>query len=231
MLEKRNRLRKRFYELEDRAINLATTQSWTAKYFTKLLCRLPVKYKNEHIKFVKQEMSSFLNAKSINEIFGYLDFYWSYLSPGLLEYVLDELGDQEGKLNLKLLNEEVEEFRKTTPLNTYWKIEEVDPSSKPVPDDLWQLVTVHKPESLSGKSTLHEVEQFRKQFATAFTIDEFALCISKICRGSVHITWLVPPSLAPLLHKDIQQHPERLEKLGLYSATICSPTVHSGGKW
>ena len=120
------------------------------------------------------------------------------------------------------------EFRKMTPLNVYWKIEKIDPASKPIPDDLWQLVTVHKPESLSGKSTLDEVEQFRKKFASAFTIDRVALCISKIAPGSVQVIWLVPPSVAPLLHTDIQEHPERLEKLGLISATLFTS---GGGKY
>ena len=180
-----------------------------------------------------QQTPRFFNAKTIQEIFAYLDSYWSYLSTDLLEYILHELGDEESKQKLKHLNEEVAEFRKMTPLNVYWKIEEIDPTLKPVPNDLLQLVTVHRPESLSGKSTLDEVEQFRKQFAITFTIDKVALCVSKISPGSVRIVWLVPPSVAPQLHTDIQQHPERLEKLGLISATLCSSTVQSygEGKW
>ena len=231
MFEKHEDLRKRFHELEDRVIELAEAK-WTIIAFRRLLSRLPFKYKDDHIEFVKQHTRTFLHAETIQEIFAYLDSYWSYLSSDLLEYILHELGDEEGKQKLKHLNEEVAEFRKTTPLNIYWKIEEIDPTLKPVPNDLLQLVTVHKPESLSGKSTLDEVEKFRKQFATGFTIHKVALCVSKISPGSVRIVWLVPPSVAPLLHTDIQQHPERLEKLGLISATLCSSTVYShGGKW
>ena len=227
VLEKHKDLRRRFYELVDRAIELAESK-WTITSFRRLLSRLPLKYMDDHIMFVRQEMPRFFHAETIQEIFAYLDFYWSYLSTDLLEYILDELGDEESKQKLKHLNEDVAEFRKMTPLNVYWKIEEIDPASKPIPDDLWQLVTVHKPESLSGKSTLDEVEQFRKQFAAAFTIDKVALCISKIAPGSVRIVWLVPPSVAPLLCTDIQQHPERLEKLGLISATLITS---GGGKY
>ena len=230
VLEKRNNLRRRFHELEDKAIELADAK-WTIISFRRLLTRLPFKYRDDHIDFVMQQTPRFLNTKTIQEIFAYLDSYWSYLSTDLLEYILDELGDEESKQNLKLLNDEVAEFRKMTPLNVYWKIEKIDPTLKPVPNDLLQLVTVHKPESLSGKSTLDKVEEFRKQFATGFTIHKVALCVSKISPGSVRIVWLVPPSVAPLLHTDIQQHPERLEKLGLISATLCSSTVYSGGKW
>ena len=230
MLEKHNDLQRQFHELEDRAIELAEAK-WTIRAFRRLLSRLPFKYRDDHIDFVMQQTPRFFNAKTIEEIFAYLDSYWSYLSTDLLEYILDKLGDEGSKQNLKLLNEKVAKFRKTTPLNIYWKIEEIDPASRPIPDDnLWELVTVHKPESLSGKSTLEEVEQFRKQFATTFTIDKVALCVSKISPGSVQIVWLVPPSVAPLLHTDIQQHPERLEKLGLISATLCSSTVQSHGE-
>ena len=227
VLEKHKDLRSRFYELVDKAIELAESK-WTIIAFRKKLSRLPLKYKDDHITFMKQEIPRFWDAKTIQEIFSYLDLYWSYLSPDLLEYIHDELGDEESKQKLSRLNNDVAEFRKMTPLNVYWKIEEIDPASKPIPNDLWQLVTVHKPESLSGKSTLDEVEQFRKKFASAFTIDRVALCISKIAPGSVQVIWLVPPSVAPLLHTDIKQHPERLEKLGLISATLFTS---GGGKY
>ena len=227
VLEKHKDLRRRFYELEDKAIELAESK-WTIIVFCRLLSRLPLKYRDDHIMFVRQEMPQFLYAKSIQEIFIYLDMYWSYLSTDLLEYIHNELGDEESKLKLRHLNDDVAEFRKMTPLNVYWKIEEIDPASKQIANDLWQLVTVHKPEFLSGKSTLDEVEQFRKQFASAFTIDKVALCVSKIAPGSVQIVWLVPPSVAHLLRTDIQQHPERLEKLGLISATLFTS---GGGKY
>ena len=228
VLKKRNNLRRRFHELEDKAINLATVQNWTVEYFSRLLSRLPFKYGDDHIDFVMQQTPRFLNAKTIQEIFAYLDSYWSYLSTDLLEYILTELGDEESKASLKCLNKDVAAFRKMTPLNMYWKIEEIDPASKPIPTTLWQLVTDHKPDFLSGKSTLDEVEEFRKQFAAAFTIDKVALCVSKISPGSVRIIWLVPPSVAPLLHTDIQQYPERLEKLGLISASLFTSR---GGKY
>ena len=224
-LEKHKDLRRRFYELEDKMIELAVSK-WTIKSFTRLLSRLPLKYRDDHVMFVKEEMPRFLRAETIQEIFSYLDFYWSYLSTDLFEYILDELGDEESKQKLRCLNDDVAEFRKMTQLNAYWKIEQIDPVSKTIPEDLWQLVTVHKPESLTGKSTLDEVEQFRKQFASAFTIDKVALCISKISPGSVRIVWLVPPSVAPLLHADMQQHPLRLEKLGLLSATFHSESKY-----
>ena len=91
---------------------------------------------------------------------------------------------------MKCFNKDVAAFRKMTPLNMYWKIEEIDPASKQIPTTSWQLVTKHKPDFLSGKSTLDEVEEFRKRFAAAFTIDKVALCVTKISPGSVRIVWL-----------------------------------------
>ena len=180
LLEKHKELRRRFYELEDKAIELAESK-WTITVFRRLLSCLPLKYRDDHIMFVRQEMPRFLHAETIQEIFSYLDFYWSYLSTDLLEYIHNELGDEESKQKLSRLNADVAEFRKMIPLNVYWKIEEIDPASKPIPKDLWQLVTVHKPESLSGKSTLDEVEQFRKQFASAFTIDKVGTLYLQNC--------------------------------------------------
>ena len=229
ILEKSKSLRKQFYELVDKAIELAIAQNWNVNSFSTLLGRLPFKYRYDHIAFVTQEMPRFQNAKMIREIFSYLDLYWSFLSTDLLEYILDELEDEESKQKLKRLNKDVAEFRKITPLNVYWKVEEVDPASKPIPTDLLQFVTHHKPEYLSGSSTLEDVEQFRKQFAITFTIDKVALCISKISPGSIQVSWSVPSSVAPLLFADMQKHPEKLEQLGLISASLGSTSVYSQG--
>ena len=77
----------------------------------------------------------------------------------------------------------VEEFRCITPIHVYFKVECVDVASQPVDMQLMQLVTVHKHESLTGSSTLENVEEFRKTFTITYTIDQVALCIAKISFG------------------------------------------------
>ena len=230
VLEKRKTLRKRFNNLVEQVQELAECK-YTVNSFRILLCSLPPKYNDEHITFVDEKIPQFSKANTVKEIFLYLPQYWSFLSPGLLEYILDELEDEESKQKLKSLNDDVAEFRKTTPLKVYWKVEDVNPASKPIPNaELWQLVTHHKPECLSGSSTLEDVEQFRKRFAAEFRIDKVALCISKISPGSVQVSWSVPSSVAPLLFADMQKHPEKLEQLGLISASLGSISVYSQGK-
>ena len=220
------RLRNEFYELEDKAIELAE-KKWKPEEFSRILCRLPHRYKNEHIHFLQEEMPRIRGAKTVEEIFGYLDRHWSFLSPGLLEHILHTLGEPTAIKQMREFVVKVEEFRKVTLLKVYWKVELVDQASQPVDAQLMQLVTVHK--SLSGNSTLEDVEQFRKQFAITYTIDEVALCISKISCSLVKITWSIPPSIADQLLSDIEAHPERLEKLHLLSASIGSTTVYSQG--
>ena len=228
MLENIEVLRSEFYELEDKAIELAEKQ-WSPIRFSRLLCRLPPRYKDDHIKFVEEKMPRIMHAKSVSEIFGYLDLYWSFLSSGLLEHILDELGDSKAMQQMSAYIFKVETFRKATQLKVYWRVVSIDPASRQVDAQLKQLVTDHKPEFLTGNSTLEDVEQFRQQFALAYTIDKVALCISKISPGSVKITWSIPPSIADQLLSDIQKHPERLETLHLLSASIGSTTVYSQG--
>ena len=218
-----------FYDLEDNAIELAEVKQWTAKSFSTLLCRLPPQYKDEHILFVEEKMPRIKNANCVEEIFGYLDLYWSFLSPGLLEHILHKLGDPTAIRQMSEFVVKVKEFRRVTLLKIYWKVVSVDPSSRPVDTQVKQLITVHKPESLSGNSTLEDVEEFRKRFAIMYTIDKVALCVSQISPGSVKIAWSIPPSVADQLLSDIQEHPERLENLHLLSASIGSTTVYSQG--
>ena len=228
VLTKIERLRHEFYEIEDKAIELAEKR-WTPKTFSRLLCRLPPRYKDDHIQFVEERIPQIVNAKSVEEIFRYLDLHWSFLSTGLLEYILNELKEPTAMRQIREFAFKVEKFREVTLLKVYWKVESVDPASRPVNAQLMQLVTVHKPESLSGNSTLEDVEQFRKKFAIEYTIDKVALCISKISPGSVKITWSIPSSIAEQLLSDIQEHPKRLERLNLLSASVASTTIYSQG--
>ena len=226
MLRDVEMLRSEFYKLEDKAIQLAEKE-WKPVEFSRILCCLPPHYKGEHIHFVKEEMPLIKSAKSVEEIFGYLDLYWSFLSPGLLEHILHKLGEPAAIKNIREFVVKVEEFRKVTLLKVYWKVELGDPASEPVDTKLIQLVTDHK--ALSGNSTLEDVEKFRKEFAIAYTFDKVTLCISKISSGSVKISWFIPSSIADQLLSDIKKHPERLETLHLLSASIGSHTVYSQG--
>lgn len=222
-------LRSEFYELEDKAIELAEKKQWTTDKVSKVLCRLPLRYKDDHIHFLEEKMPRIMGAQSVKEIFGYLDLYWSFLSSDLLEYIIQELKEVTVIKQMKNYVVKVREFRKITLLKVYWKVESIDPASRPVDTQLKQLVTVHKPTSLSGSSTLEEVEEFRKKFAIVYTFDKVALCISKISPGSVKIVWSVPPSMADRLLSDIQKYPDRLSKLHLFSASIGSTTVYGQG--
>ena len=222
-------LRNEFYELEDKAIELAEKKQWTTDRISRVLCRLPLRYKDDHIHFLEEKMPRIMGAQSVKEIFGYLDLYWSFLSSDLLEYIVQELKEVTVIKQMRNYTAKVREFRKITLLKVYWKVESVDPASRPVDTQLKQLVTVHKPKSLSGNSTLEEVEEFRKKFAIVYTFDKVALCISKISPGSVRIVWSIPPSMAERLLSDIQKYPDRLKKLHLFSASVGSTTIYSQG--
>ena len=175
-------LRSEFYTMEDKAIELAERQ-WTVNEFTRILRRLPPRYKDEHIHFIIEHAPCLSSAKCVEEIFQYLDLYWSFLSSSLLKCILDELGDPTAIQQMREFIVKVEQFRRITPIHVFFKVECVDVASQPVHPQLMQLVTDHKPESLTGSSTLEDVEEFRKTFAITYTIDKVALCIAKISSG------------------------------------------------
>ena len=201
----------------------------TVESFTTFLCRMPVKYKEDHIDFLEKRISQWEKVEKVETLFNCLDIHWSVLSPDLLEYILNELGDEDSKQKFNRLKEEVEEFRNTTTIDIYVEMEDTDLKWKKISDEhpCYILVTSHG--KLSGSSTIDQVEQFRKDFAHQFTFHKVALCIKKFQHGSVQVFWSIPPSVAPLLLTDMQKHPEKLEILDLISATIGSTSVYSPG--
>ena len=203
----------------------------TVESFTTFLCRMPVKYKEDHINFLEKRIPQLEEVKEVETIFNCLDLYWSVLSPDLLGYILTELGDEDSIQKFSCLKKEVEEFRNTTTIDVYVEMEDTDLEWKNISDEhpCYILVTNHGHGKLSGDSTIAQVEEFRKNFAHQFTFHKVALCIKKFQHGSVQVFWSIPPSIAPLLLTDMQEHPEKLEILDLISATIGSTSVYSPG--
>ena len=138
-----------------------------------------------------------VNECKNNELFGYLNFYWNYLSFKPLSLLLEEpalKNDAFASVRKEMCAylEDIKIFRQNTTLVAFCSA--VPYTEHDPPPGFQKMVTEHNwPETV----TLGEVEDFQNGFLDTFGLPEHAMMLDGIRRGSFSITWfaLLPPTI------------------------------------
>ena len=138
-----------------------------------------------------------VNKCNNNELFGYLNLYWNYLSFKSLSLLLEEPAFKNDafatvRKEMCAYLEDITKFREDTTLVAYCSA--VPYTEHDPPPGFQKMVTEHNwPETV----TLREVEDFQKDFLDTFGLPEHAMILDGIRRGSFSITWfaLLPPTI------------------------------------
>ena len=155
----------------------------------------------EHKMFLEEKHKSLCQCKDHWELFGMLNFYWGYLSPDLLDKLIEELIPEESSFGA--IGEEMEEyktalqkFRQRTTLRLFCQADtstECDP-----PPAFRKIVVKHDwPDTV----TLEDVEIFRHRYAQTYNLQKCAMMLHIIRPGSFTITWFVHVSAIDILRK------------------------------
>ena len=155
----------------------------------------------EHEVFLRDNHKSMYECKQHWELFGWLNFYWSYLAYDLLYQLLEVLTLKEDSFSVVLeemeeYKKDLEKFRKSTTLEVFCLAEphrETDP-----PPDFRKMVVEH---NWPNTVTLEDVELFRRSFQETYNLKKCALMVKSVKRGSFIVTWFVHVSAVAILRK------------------------------
>ena len=160
---------------------------------------LPVWASHQHRKFIDENYDIFKDAKTVEDIFKPLNFYWSFLNYNLLAHVIKYFGSQYLKQEMNSYCEDMKRFQKET------MIADIIP---------YLPQTSNHPEGYSNlnlkvdyditTTSLEDLEDYRKQFAKEFLLPDFALLLADLKQGSMLIVWLVPSTIISTLKKEIE---------------------------
>ena len=159
---------------------------------------LPASTKDQHIAFIRENLSEIKESKCMEDIFLLLNFYWDFLNYTLLEHIVTEFGNNDTKAAMAEYVRELVAFRKATKLSefiTHWQC------TGKVPPDMSRLVI--KMEKDWSNCTLEDVEQFRRTLTQKLLLPSFAVLLRDAEQGCISLTWLIPSSIVKLLSKDI----------------------------
>ena len=162
------------------------------------ITRLPAHIKDQHLHFIKENLTEIKESKCVEDIFLSLHLYWNFLNYTLLEHIVNEFGNNDTKAAMAKYVSELVAFRKATKLSdfiSHW------PCTRRVPPDMSRLVI--KMEKDWSNCTLEDVEQFRGTLTQELLLPSFAVLLRDAEQGCISFTWLIPSSVVKILSKDI----------------------------
>ena len=105
---------------------------------------------------------------------------------------------EEVKCEMKKYKEELQQFRKTTPLTLFCQTQKKKHIAL-APDFKEVVAEFDWPEDV----TLEVVEQFRQEYACHYGLQKCAMMLTKVLPGSFIITWFIPESIVGELKKKV----------------------------
>ena len=176
-----------------------------------------------HKIFTKSNVTVLYRAASISEQFGTMNFHWNYLDPSLLEHLVKEFHLEQVKDQMKTYNSNLQQFRKKTPLKIFCQTQKR--KRKKFDEDFKEMVVEF---DWPGNVTLEDVEQFRQEYASEYSLHECAMMIAQIRSGCYIITWFIPESVVNKLKAKIPR--EILKKYCVTKLEIARACIYRSRK-
>ena len=125
------------------------------------------------------------------ELFGFLNFYWNYLSFNVLRQLLNEIEPalencSDVKKELAVYADDVERFRQDTVLILFCRV--ASDKCLLIPPGFQKMVTEH---TLPETATLQDLEEFQKSFLNTFGLNDCAMMLEGVEMGSFKVTWFI----------------------------------------
>ena len=154
------------------------------------LTSLPADDMDEHKQFLKDHLSALYHAVDHSELFGTMNFHWDYHNPQLLEYLIREFDLEGAKSEMKTYKEDLQQFRKKTPLKLFCQSQKKK-HIKP-PAELYEMVAEFDwPDDV----VLETVEEFRQEYTCHYSLRECTMMLSVVRPSSFIVTWFIPGSI------------------------------------
>ena len=155
----------------------------------------------QHKVFLEEKHKVLFASESYLQLFSLLNLYWNYLSPDLLDQLLEELCKKES--SFKTISEEMgryksdlQKFRQHTTLKLFCQADtstECDP-----PPEFRRIVVKHDwPDTV----TLEDVEKFRRRYSQTYNLQRCAMMLHSVRPGTFTVTWFVPVTVIDILRK------------------------------
>ncbi len=168
--------------------------------FRQTLMTLPSPITSENEDFIISKYPLFEDAKSIESIFVYLNFYLSFIDFSLLEHIIEQFGSDSLKRDMSSYAKDMRHFRMNTPVS-----EALDhlPRNSDLPAGYSRLKA--KFAYNVQTATLEDVDTYRKGLAKRCLLSPLVLSLFDLQESSLLVTWLVPAAVGAMISDQVQK--------------------------
>ena len=126
-----------------------------------------------HRIFFKCHVSHLYRAANVFEMFGVMNCHWNYLDPSLFEHLVKEFNLVKTTKQMKAYKLKLKQFRMRTPLYLFCQTQKK--KTLKLKPELKERVVVY---TWSVNTTLEEIEQFRQECASEYSLHECSIIIN-----------------------------------------------------
>ena len=162
------------------------------------LTSLPADGVDNAKKFLKDNKTELYRAADHYKLFETMNFHWDYQNPQLLDHLIREFDLEGVKGEIKTYKEDLQQFRKKTPLKLFCQSQK-QKHIKPPPDFHEVVAEFDWPDDV----TLEFVEEFRQGYAGHYNLRECAMMLALVCPCSFIVTWFIPGSIVEKLKVEV----------------------------
>ena len=153
---------------------------------------IPVALKLQLGESFKREAARFLKAESITQIFFELSYFWDYLNPGLLRFLVNTFGSSDDKCSMKTYLQELSTFRHSVKIGDYIKASQADTN---INNFIYTKMTMVMDQEWENK-TLQDAQQFKSDVCNESHLPQSFTTRMCVQRSSVAIVFYLPRQYA-----------------------------------
>lgn len=152
---------------------------------------IPITLKLQLDDCFRDKASRFLMTEGVTELFFQLSFFWDYVNPGLLNFLVEKFGSEADKRSMREYLRNLDRFRASVNISEFIKATcNHTETSLHIHFRYKKIVTIMS--SDWEHKTLQEVEQFKIEFCNGYHLPQSFLIKTHVEKSSIAIIFYFP---------------------------------------
>ena len=211
-----DQLQESFNDLVDSVESSFITTGVLLEKIQKSIKSIPVTLKLQLGECFKREAARFLKAESIEQIFFELSYFWDYLNPGLLRFLVNKFGSSDDKCSMKTYLQELSTFCQNVKIGDFIKASHAETN---INNFIYTKMTMIMDQEWENK-TLQDAKQFKIEVCNECHLPQSFTTRMCVQRSSVAIVFYLPCQIEICL-EDLKPLLQRNKVAKVYVENVC----------
>ena len=211
-----SRMNRSFNSLVESVENSFLTNKVPLLKIQKSIKSIPLGLKLQLGECFKRAAAQFLKTESIEQLFIELSYFWDYLNPGLLRFLVKEFGSQDDKQSMTMYLQELKTFRITVKIGEFIEVNQADTN---LHSFIYTKIVMVMDQGWENK-TLEEVEQFKIEICMQCRLPQSFSTLIHVQRSSIAFVFHFPSQIN-INMEELKPLLQRKRVIMVYVENVC----------